>query len=282
LAALVIAAVALSIAMPLIMQPALSERDLRLRTHAGALGRFYLDALLGLTPIRLHRAERSVTTEFKGLLEHWAEAGLARQRLVVLLQGIQFGVGFGFASWLLLSNFRLAGHTGETLLLVYWTLSLPVTGQDLAQLIWQYPIHRNTTLRMLEALGARDQHTGVKSGEAEAVVQTSSGVAIRLENVNVEASGHAVLRDLEISIEAGSHVAIVGQSGAGKSSFVGLLLGWHRPVTGKVLVDDAELDGRSIERLRRETAWVDPSVQLWNRTLLENLRYGAVPDSAAL
>src|SRR5262249_35036563 len=52
LALLVIAAVALSIVLPLIMQPSVSERDLRLRTHAGALGRFYLDALLGLTPIR--------------------------------------------------------------------------------------------------------------------------------------------------------------------------------------------------------------------------------------
>src|SRR5262249_56428553 len=112
------------------------------------------------------RATRSGTTEFKGLMEHGAEAGLARQRLVVLLQGIQFVVGFGFASWLLLSNFRVAGHADETLLLVYWALSLPVTGQDLAQLIWQYPIHRNTTLRLLEPLGARDQHAGVKSGEA--------------------------------------------------------------------------------------------------------------------
>jgi ATP-binding cassette subfamily B protein len=43
-------------------------------------------------------------------------------------------------------------------------------------------------------------------------------------------------------------------------------------------VDGVPLDGEALERLRRETAWVDPSVHLWNRSLLENLRYGATSD----
>jgi ATP-binding cassette subfamily B protein len=41
------------------------------------------------------------------------------------------------------------------------------------------------------------------------------------------------------------------------------------------------LDGGCIERLRQETAWVDPAVQLWNRSLLDNLRYGAPANSAS-
>ena len=38
--------------------------------------------------------------------------------------------------------------------------------------------------------------------------------------------------------------------------------------------------GRRLEQLRRETAWVDPTVQLWNRTFIENIRYGASTDDA--
>jgi ATP-binding cassette subfamily B protein len=41
-----------------------------------------------------------------------------------------------------------------------------------------------------------------------------------------------------------------------------------------VLVDGCPLDGPALTRLRCETAWVDPAVQLWNRSLLDNLRYG--------
>jgi ATP-binding cassette subfamily B protein len=54
-----------------------------------------------------------------------------------------------------------------------------------------------------------------------------------------------------------------------------LLLGWHVPADGRVLVDGAPID---VEALRRQTAWIDPEVRLWNRSLLENLRYGS--DSA--
>ena len=93
-------------------------------------------------------------------------------------------------------------------------------------------------------------------------------------------AGHTVLEEIDLRIEAGSHVAIVGPSGAGKSSLVGLLLGWHRPAHGRILVDGEPLQGQRLERLRRETAWVDPAVQLWNYSFLENLLYGMPTDSA--
>jgi ABC-type multidrug transport system fused ATPase/permease subunit len=54
---------------------------------------------------------------------------------------------------------------------------------------------------------------------------------------------------------------------------VGALLGWHRPAAGRLLVDGQPLTPGKLEQLRRETAWVDPSVQVFNRSLLENLRY---------
>jgi ATP-binding cassette subfamily B protein len=90
-----------------------------------------------------------------------------------------------------------------------------------------------------------------------------------------------VLAGINLTVEAGEHVSIVGPSGAGKSSLVGLLLGWYRPAAGVVQVDGQRLSGPRLLELRRETAWVDPAVQLWNRTFLENLRYGA-PETAAV
>jgi ABC-type multidrug transport system fused ATPase/permease subunit len=98
--------------------------------------------------------------------------------------------------------------------------------------------------------------------------------------VYVRAAGHTILDKIDLDIEAGAHLAIVGPSGAGKSSLVGILLGWHRPASGRVLIDGRPLDRERLERLRRDTAWVDPSVQLWNRALLDNLRYG-VPAAAS-
>jgi ATP-binding cassette subfamily B protein len=100
-------------------------------------------------------------------------------------------------------------------------------------------------------------------------------VAITFQSVTVCAAGRTILQGIDGQIDPGSRVAIVGASGAGKSSLVGLLLGWHRATAGRVLVDGEPLDAGRLDRLRNETAWVDPSVQLWNRSLVRNLLYGA-------
>jgi ATP-binding cassette subfamily B protein len=102
-----------------------------------------------------------------------------------------------------------------------------------------------------------------------------SGVRIDAQRVAVRVAGHEVLEGIDLQVEAGSHVAIVGASGAGKSTLVGLLLGWYRPAAGELLVDGEPLTGDRLDLLRRETAWVDPTLQIWNRSLLENLLYGS-------
>jgi ABC-type bacteriocin/lantibiotic exporter with double-glycine peptidase domain len=265
----VLAALA-AVAVPLLSQPLLMERDLRLRTHAGALSHFYLDALLGLVAIHTHGAQPAVRREHESLLTEWARAGLNLQRAVISLEAVQFLTGFGLAVWLLASHLGRAGESGGVLLLVYWALNLPALGQEVALIAWQYPSYRNVTLRLLEPLGALD--TVRESNRI--TVPVTGPVPLVFENVVVTAAGHTILQDINLAIQPGEHVAIVGRSGAGKSSLVGLLLGWYRPANGRILVDGQELDESLVERLRPHIAWVDPAVQLWNKSLRENLQYG--------
>jgi ABC-type bacteriocin/lantibiotic exporter with double-glycine peptidase domain len=260
-----------AITIPIFSQPVLIERDLRLRTHAGALSRFYLDALLGLVAIRTHGAESAVRRAHAGLLEEWTKAGLNLQRAVISLETIQFLAGFGLAIWLLAAHLGRAVESGVVLLLVYWALNLPALGQEVALIAWQYPAYRNITLRLLEPLGAIEN---VSAAPVQALPSDAGTVAIAFDNVSVIAAGHTVLRDINLSVNSGEHIAIVGQSGAGKSSLVGILLGWHRPAEGRVLIDGIELNETVVERLRPNIAWVDPAVQLWNRSVLDNLKYG--------
>lgn len=108
-------------------------------------------------------------------------------------------------------------------------------------------------------------------------------VALSLRGVQVRAGGHTLLNEIDLIVEAGEHVAILGPSGAGKSTLLGLLLGWHEVAEGSLEVDGRELRGETLAELRRHTAWVDPGVQLWNRSMLENLSYGCDDlDASAL
>jgi ATP-binding cassette subfamily B protein len=202
------------------------------------------------------------------------------QRNLVWNEAIQFLVGYGMATCLVLNHLSRSGEIGGGLLLAYWGLSLPVLGKEIAHLSWKYPALRNITLRVLELLVARqdDKPNAVTCQAEQPSARHDRGPTanfICMEGVSVKASGRKILEKIHLSIEAGSHVAIVGPSGAGKSTLVGILLGWHRPAVGRVLVDGALLEGPGLESLRRQTAWVDPSVQLWNRSFLNNITYGS-------
>jgi len=308
----------IAVGLPLLIQPRLAERDLRARTHTGALSRFYLDAMLGLVPVRTHGAEAVLRREHESLLVEWFRSRYSLQRAVVATEGLQAITGFGLAAWILVAHWGHVGDSGAVLLLVYWALSIPNLGQEVALAARQYPAVRNLVLRLLEPLGALDEipearparvtpqlalRAGGPAGAAAVAEppppagagtggepgvpaddETSGdagppAVRVRMSGVSVRAAGHTILSGVDLEVRAGRHVAIVGPSGAGKSSLVGLLLGWHRPATGSIRIDDRPLDAGMLRRLREETAWVDPAVHLWNRSLLENLLYGTAPEA---
>ncbi len=266
-----------TLALPIGSHPILSELELRKRTHAGGLSRYYLDALLGLVPLRTHGAERPLRREHGRVMHEWLRSGVQLLRASVTIEAVQITLGFGIAGWLLVSHLSRGGDA-TSILVIYWALQMPVLGDELALLVRQYPSTRNVMLRVLEPLLTPTASTPEAAGPAASATK-SGGVTVGMDDVTVLAAGHSVLRSVNVAIPAGAHVAVVGPSGAGKSTLVGLLLGWYTPAAGRLLVDGESLEGGALPVLRRETAWVDPAVHLWNRSLLENLQYGNPLDA---
>jgi ATP-binding cassette subfamily B protein len=282
-AGLAIVAATAAAGIPLAGHIVLAERDLRVRTHAGALGRFHLDALLGRRAIEAHGAAATIEREHEDLLREWSRASLAMQRGSLTVEGVQMLVGFGLAAWVIFGHFA-DGAGGGMLLLAYWVLNLPALGYELALHAREYPAHRSTLLRLLEPLGApeagQQEQTGASMPASTQTAVDAAGVRIEARGLSVRAAGQQIIEDIDLSIEPSSHIAIVGASGAGKSTLLGTLLGWHRPAAGMLLVDGDSLGGAALDALRLQTVWVDPTVQVWNASLLDNLSYGAdTPDS---
>jgi ATP-binding cassette subfamily B protein len=273
-----VAAIA-AVAVPLAAQPWLEERDLRTRNHAGALSRFFVDALLGATAIRASGAARAIEHEHEQLLAEWGRAARVAGRSAASVQSLQSLASLFVIVALLFQRLAVHGDLGG-LLLVYWALSIPSLGQEFATLTCQYPRLRNTLLRVAEPLGAPEDANA--DADQETPTPMAAGVAITMSRVSVSAGSHSVLADLNVCIAPGEHVAIVGASGAGKSSFAGLLLGWNRPATGEFAVDGRAIGQAALARLRCSTVWLSPEVHLWNRSLLDNLQYGAPDDAVAM
>lgn len=288
--ALILAACALG--LPLVLQPWLAERDLRARNHAGALHGCTLDALLGAVPVRTHQAEAALRRQHERLLVQWVQARRAQVRLALGADAVQGLLCMGLTGALLVTHFVRQGAVGGSdLLLVYWALKLPALGGTLSALMQQWPAQRNVLLRLMEPLSAPEDEVN-RDAAPIAAANPAPGASVHLAGGHVVAAGHTLLQDLDLHVSAGEHVAIVGASGAGKSSLIGLLLGWHELSAGQLAVDGRPLDAACLARLRHGTAWVDPAVQLWNRSLLDNLtcacdddgldRVGPVIDAAGL
>jgi ABC-type multidrug transport system fused ATPase/permease subunit len=83
-----------------------------------------------------------------------------------------------------------------------------------------------------------------------------------------------VLKDFNLNIEAGEHVALVGPSGSGKSTVVKLLFRFYDLDKGKILIDGQKISGVTQESLRDQVSLVPQDPSLFHRSLKENIRYG--------
>jgi ATP-binding cassette subfamily B protein len=87
-------------------------------------------------------------------------------------------------------------------------------------------------------------------------------------------SNRQVLQDINLLIEPYQTVALVGRSGSGKSTLVKLLLRYFEPQNGKILIDGEDIRSLDVGNYRRRLAIVHQEVDVFNGTLLDNLKYG--------
>ena len=83
-----------------------------------------------------------------------------------------------------------------------------------------------------------------------------------------------VLDNFSLTIPAGQKIAIVGSSGAGKTTFVRLLMRLFNLTAGQILIDGVDINNISQENLREKISFVPQDPVLFHRTLMENIRYG--------
>ena len=98
---------------------------------------------------------------------------------------------------------------------------------------------------------------------------------IQFQHVNlIYADGSHAIRDFNLTVKAGETVALVGRSGAGKSSLVNLLVRYQEVSSGQLSLDGYPLEEIEMNCLRSQIAMVNQQVVLFNRTIRENIAYG--------
>ena len=150
-----------------------------------------------------------------------------------------------------------------------WFMMTPV--QDLLSLQYAYSNAR-TALERLNALFELEQEP-VCHARIDPFTQKSA--SIRVENLSFSyANGQSVLKHINLSIAAGSKVALIGASGSGKTTLAKVLSGFYPAKEGKLYFNDTALSEIGLEALRKNLFVVLQQPILFNDTLRFNLTMG--------
>lgn len=95
-------------------------------------------------------------------------------------------------------------------------------------------------------------------------------------------TGEAVLHNINLTIQAGQTVALVGRSGSGKSTLVSLLPRFYDVTDGQILLDGHPLAEYTLANLREQMASVSQKVVLFDNTIQHNIAYGALSQKSLL
>ncbi|MFQ6730038.1 MAG: ABC transporter ATP-binding protein [Alphaproteobacteria bacterium] len=107
----------------------------------------------------------------------------------------------------------------------------------------------------------------------------SKKLSVAFENVSFEYNeNEPVLKNINLTVPAGSVCALVGPSGGGKTTLFNLLMRFYEPQTGKITINKTDIKKYKLKSLRNSIADVSQSVFLFNGTIADNIKYGC-PDA---
>jgi len=252
-------------------------------------GRF-LDVIQGLPTLKLFNASRREADVIARVSEDYRRSTMQVLRVAFLSSAVlEFIASLSIAILAVFIGFRLYRldlplpdalgvpeidfFTGFFVLLLAPELFLPLRNLG---------THYHGRMEAIAAAGRLREvlDTPVPDGhQGTATLPPGAPLHLRLEGVCFAyAPGREALRGLTFELQPGERVALVGASGAGKTTVVNLLLGFLRPDAGRILVDGVDLAGIDPADWRRHLAWVPQNPRLFRGTLLDNIRLGA-PDA---
>ena len=250
------------------------------RARAGDVGAILANNLSGIATIRAFRAERREATRVEAASQAYREANRDAIRLSsAFVPVIRMAILAGFTVTLLWGgNAVLRGdlEVGLFSVLVYMTQRLLWPLTRLGETLDLYQRAMASTRRILDLLAVPPS---IVEGGRTLPEPVRGDVAF--EHVSFAyADGRPVITDLDLRVPAGETHAIVGPTGAGKSTIVKLLLRLYDPLSGHITIDGVAADELCFTSLRGAMGYVGQDVFLFHGTVRENIAYGR-PDASS-
>ncbi|MDH4177474.1 MAG: ABC transporter ATP-binding protein/permease [Thermoleophilia bacterium] len=249
------------------------------RTRIAAVTAQLAESVSGMAVVQAFNRERAFQREFDGLNDANRQANIRAQKLSsVFFPAIQF-LGVVATAAVLFAGARMIDADA----LEIGTL---VAAVGLLTLVFQ-PLQELSELygQVQAAAAAMEKISTVLDAERDIVDRPGAKQMKRidgrltLDGVVFAYGEEPVIKGLTIDVPAGGCIALVGESGGGKSTTAKLIARFYDPLEGAVLVDDTDLRGVQLRSYRRQLGVVLQDPFLFSGTIADNIRFGR-PDAS--
>ncbi len=242
------------------------------RTNLARINAFLAEHIAGVSVVKIFNAEEQKKKEFDNIAKDYYKS-LIKQLYV-------FGIFRPFMDFLYFLGLSLIIWFGAKYImnktigfgaLYAFASYLDMFFAPLRDIAEKYDIVQNS-MASAEKIFNLFKENGEKLGKPDGKKHVEKGV-VEFKNVWFSYDGKRwILKDVNIMFAPGYLTAIVGETGAGKTSLMNLLNGLYVPQKGVILVDDIPLQEYDLKSLRREIAVVPQDVVLFSGTILDNIR----------
>lgn len=249
------------------------------RERVGVLGGRLSNNIAGIATIKSFTREAQELKRLRDDSQAYVEANRRAIRISsAFIPVIRMAIMAGFVATLVYGGKAVIDgelNAGAYSVLVFLTQRLLWPLTRMAETIDLFERAMASTRRILNLI---ETPVRVHRGDRALAVDAVRG-AVTFENVSFAyGDGPRVLDQVNLEVDAGQTVALVGQTGSGKSTLVKLLLRFYDPKEGRILLDGEDILHYIVQDLRAAIGFVSQDVYLFHGTVRENIAYGR-PDA---
>ena len=234
-----------------------------------------IDSLLNYETVKYFNNEQFEAKTYDTFLANWEKARLKnRMSLLALNSGQALIIACAITALMWLGSTEVVAGTlsiGELVMINAYMIQLFLPLNFLGFVYREIRRALTDLENMLGLLNKKPQITDALNAKELNISQGE----ITFNNVSFSYDAHRpILNNLSFSVKAGSKVAIVGASGAGKSSLARLLYRFYDVSAGEISIDNQAINSVTLNSLRKAIAIVPQDTVLFNTTIRENIAYG--------
>ncbi len=235
----------------------------------------FVESMGGIRAVQAFRREPRNQEIFDDVNHQYRRANLVAFRLVAwFMPGIRLIGNVTIAAVLLYGGY-LAYHGEVTVgVLAAFLLYLRQFFEPMMEISQFYNTFQSASAALDKLAGVLREQPGVPDPEQPMVLQDARG-DLHFDHVQFSyVEGRPVLPDLELTVPAGQTLALVGTTGAGKTTLAKLATRFYDPLGGRVLLDGIDLRHLTSDNLREAAVMVTQENYLFSGTIADNIRFG--------